>query len=187
MRRNRHTPNVDRSTGDYVDPARLREIAAGYREMADWLETTEFPIPRTALYGDLVGVTIWSSWIPDEGFVKRVGSAIRLLGGRVEKVANGASFELQKKFSGGVTFRYSMSRDAICEPVEVEREVYLNVPVDVDEAERLKDEIREAKERLEALDTKFVKVREQAIDYVCPKALLPDESPDEAQKGGDVR
>lgn len=182
LRRNKHIPNVADPFGDgYLSRERRAEIAKGLREMADWMEQSSFPLPETINYGGgfgtpcTVNLDVYSTWIADESFVKRIGSSIRLIGGRVEKRAQdfGSYYDLVKRFSGDVCFRYIISRDAVCEPIEetVQREV--DVVTDEERAEQLQAELN----ALTVRETRPVTVTR----WDCPPALLPKEPEPEVQ------
>lgn len=139
--------------------------ADGLRALADWVETTEFPVHR---YGMTTEMTIYGEWYDDEGFVRRVGSAIRLIGGRIKKGADrweGGAYWLKREFGGGVTFRYVIKRETVCTPREVEVVVDEDAPVDEARAATLKAEL----EGLEVATKRVVKVK---TVFDCPPSLL---------------
>lgn len=168
-----HIPTlIDRS--DCFTPEQAHETAEGLRALADWIETTEFPIPNTVLYGGAVVFDIYGSWFNDQDFVKRMGTAARLIGGKVEKVADPLDpyFELRRDFGGGIRFRYSVARDAVCEARETVVERPVEIVTDEERAEALKAELA----ALTTTETRPVTV----IEYDCPPSLLAKDQATEA-------
>jgi hypothetical protein len=165
----RHIPNVldpfDEDAG-FMTREQREEVALGLEQLANWIRTTRFPIPR---YARPHGMTIYSSWIQDEGFIKRVSSAIRLIGGRVEKAPWSSSYSLVRKFAGGVQLDYSISREAICTPVTKTVPKLKVVPVDTAREAELRRE-------LDALETIEITVPEEVTEYECPPSLLAKEA-----------
>lgn len=151
-------------------PEQRHEYAAGLRELADWLDTTEFPVHRYALGSDTFR-DIWPTmemhghWLDDDDFVKRVGTAARLIGGRVDKQAAGHEFRLVRTFRGGVSFVYHVARDVVCEQVTTQVEVARVLPLDAERAAKLKAE-------LDGLETTTVTEFEAKVDFICPPSLL---------------
>jgi hypothetical protein len=164
-----HIPTlIDRS--DCLTPERVAEIAEGLRRLADWVETTEFPLPTTAVFGGALSFDVYSGWYSDQDFVKRVGTAARLIGGKVDKKTDPLNpyFELSRDFGGGVRFRYNLSRDSVCEAREVEVEREVEVVTDEARAETLQAELA----ALTTKETRPVTV----IEYDCPPSLLAKEA-----------
>lgn len=151
------------------------EAAQGLRELAEWIETTEFPIPRYTLWG--LGANVYSNWIEDEGFVQRPASAAKLIGGKVNKGVgyNGGPFELTRDFGGGVRFTYSITRTVVCTPVEVTKDLVTNVPVDEKRANILQEQIDDLQAKLKEIPTETRTVPTKVTEYVCPPSLLEAE------------
>lgn len=175
-----HIPTVQ-NLDDYSTEQERKEYADGLRALADWVETTEFPIPRAAFrpYYE-VQLEVPSTWIDDEQFVKRVGSATRLIGGRVEKGTDILSdFTLTREFGGGVRFRYKINRSAICEART--ETVVENKAVRVPKDPNKQIEAHELRARLETLmeeeETTVVDVPTTVTKtvYDCPESLLEAE------------
>ncbi len=184
---NKHIPNVlEPFSKPYATKQERSAHAAGLRALADWVEETPFPIPalcfRNLSYGDAT-LDVPSVWIDDESFVKRAGSAARLIGGRVDKgtMPYGTDFKLERDFGGGVTFRYRISRDAVCTPREevVREDRY--VPVDETEESSLRFQIEELQKDLDGLDHEMRAVPVTKKVYDCPKSLLMPEAEAQAE------
>jgi hypothetical protein len=177
MRRDRHVPNVQ-DLNRYSTPQQRTQYAAGLRELADWIEETEFPLHRYALgfntFTDMSATCeINSTWLDeDPDFAKRAGSAVRLIGGRVEKKADSYSFRLTRYFSGGVCFRFRINRNAVCEEIEVQKTVTKQVPVDVYKEAKLVSAKDELEKQITALETAPKTVIETVKEYRCPESLL---------------
>lgn len=156
-----HIPNLMKSVSTVDQRA---EYAAGLRALADWVETTEFPVHY---YGLATHLVCYSDWYEDEDFVKRVGSAARLIGGFVKKGVEyeGGNFHLLRSFGGDVGFRFSITRKSVCSQTEEDEIVEEDVPVDEARAAELKAE-------LEAMETTKRKVVKTKTVYVCPPSLL---------------
>lgn len=185
-RRDRHTPNL-LDPYKYSSIKQRREYAAGLRELAAWIEETDFPLHEYALGGnkyDAAEVTIHSTYFDesDQDFVRRVGSAARLIGGRVEKGAAYATapFTLTRTFTGGVRFVFSISRGAVCEKKIVIKEVTKEMPVDTATAFELKRQKAKLELEIAALDTVAKMVTESVEEFVCPPSLI------EAEKKAEV-
>lgn len=175
-----HVPNVlDPFDGvNYLSREERAEQAAGLRKMADWLETTEFPIPRTVLYSSSwMTFMVAGSWISDKSFLARPGSAARLIGGKVDKgVADyGTDFWLTREFGGGIKFQLTIDREAVCTPRKETRLVEKTVPIDRQRAADIEQDIQDLKEKLESLDKVEVTVPTTVTVFDCPPALLPAE------------
>jgi hypothetical protein len=163
----RHVPNVlDPFADPYLSKEERAEYAEGLRALADWVEASDFPLHRAVRVG--AALEMHDLWIDDESFIKRVGSAAKLIGGKVRKVADTYAFTLIREFKGGVKFEYRISRNAVCEPVTKTRMVEKDVASDADRERELKDE-------LEKLDRHSTLVSETYTDYVCPPSLLEAE------------
>lgn len=159
-----HVPNL-------LDPdvastaAQRAEYAASLRQLADWVESTEFPVHHYGLSTELV---VYSSWYDDQSFVQRVGSAAKLIGGRVEKGADSwehGHYWLRRDFGAGVRFRFNISRAAVCTPVEKIVVVEEDVPVDGERAAQLKAEFN-------SLETVKAMVPKTVTEFECPPSLL---------------
>lgn len=181
MNRPKHTPNVlDPFSGTYASVDDRREHAAGLRALADWLEQTTFPVPSLALKRNNFSGTIDipSVWIDDESFIRRPGSAARLIGGRVDKgtAQYGTDFHLSRDFGGGVNLLYRISREAVCEAKQVVVHEDHFVPEDEEAARSLQFHIDELKGELAEMPTVVRSVPVTITDYVCPDSLLVKES-----------
>ena len=182
MSRNKHLCNVlEPFGGQYASHEERAAFAAGLRELADWLEETHFPVPslsvsKSAVYGQAV-VEVSSVWIDDEGFVKRAGTAARLIGGKVDKSVpyEGGNFYLERDFGGGVKFRYRIARDAVCEKVETTVMENRVVPEDEVAARSIEFQIEELKKELGEMPTAVRKVSVPKVEYVCPESLIVKE------------
>lgn len=166
-----HVPNLL----EPVSTAEQRaEYAAGLRALADFVESTEFPIH---VYGLRSELTVYSKWYDDEGFVRRVGSATRLIGGRVEKGADpweDGAYWLRRAFGSRAGFRYVIDRDAVCESREVVDYVDEQVPVNEERAAQLKAE-------LDSLETTTKVVAKTKTVFDCPPSLLEVEQARQGQ------
>ena len=174
-----HTPTVlDPFAEPYATRERRAEFAAGLRAMADWVETTRFPIHPygfAPVFQD-GQICISSSWLDDEGFVRRAGSAAKLIGGKVKKNTDYlGDFTLTREFGGGVKFTYRILRSAVCEEVEVEKEVEREIPVDAERAAQLKEQIEALEEEAKALERTRVTQTEIVREFACPPSLLAAE------------
>lgn len=176
----KHIPNVlDPFGQDYMSREQRAELATGLRELASWIEKSEFPIPRTTMFGsdhEVIALDIASTWMADQDFVKRPGSAIRLIGGRVDKIAapHGGPFKLIRRFGEHVVLRYSISRDAVCTPRTEATTLVENVPLDQARAAELEAEQERISEELKALETVAITKPTTQMVYDCPPALLPE-------------
>lgn len=179
MSDNRHTPNVlEPFSAPYASKERRAEHAAGLRALADWVEATRFPIPLLCLHASDYDATIDvpSVWIDDESFVKRAGSAARLIGGRVDKgvVPYGTDFTLTRDFGGGVRVRYRISRGAVCEQKEVVVEEERSVPIDDEAESRLIARVSDLQRQLDELPRETRVVSVTSTEFVCPESLLAE-------------
>ncbi len=163
----------------YATREERSEYAAGLRALADWVETTSFPIPSIALstYRCNCELEIYSAWIEDEEFVKNPGSAARLIGGEVRKGESysGGPFTLTRSFGGGVRLSYSIRREAVCEQIEVVEQVEQDVPEDDVAARSLALQIEELQEELDGLPTVTRTMDVPKTVFVCPESLLAKE------------
>ncbi len=185
MTKTKHVPNVfEPFAKPYATRAERSAHAAGLRALAQWVEETSFPIPALCFAPSDWSATVEvpSSWIDDESFVKRAGSAARLIGGRVDKgtVPYGTDFKLERDFGGGVTFRYRISREAVCEAREEVVEEEHSVPVDEAEESFLRFQIEELQKELGDLDREVRLVPVTRKTYDCPESLLAPEAKAEA-------
>lgn len=173
----RHIPNVLDPYGEgFLSRERRGELAEGLRAFAGWIEASRFPLPTTFMYGIESGLTVYSSWISDEDFVRRPGSAIRLIGGHIKKGTGYSNdFTLTRDFGGGAKFTYSINRDAVCTPRTVAKPEEVQVPVDEVEAAHLEAIAEEARRELEHLERTTVVRSRDVVEYDCPQALLPAE------------
>ncbi len=190
MSRNKHTPNVlSPFEKPYATAEERREHAAGLRALADWVEETHFPIPAHCVRENdwSATVDVPSAWIDDEGFVKRPGSAARLIGGKVDKGTNygGGDFTLTRRFGGGVVMRYRISREAVCEKVETTVMEDCVVPEDEKAARALEFHIDELKKELSEMPTAVKKVPVSKTEYVCPPSLIVKETETAAEPTAD--
>ncbi len=173
----KHVPNVlTPFEPPYASREERRAHAAGLRSLADWLETTRFPIPSLCLRASDYNATIDvpSTWIDDQSFVERAGSAARLIGGRVDKgvVPYGTDFTLTRDFGGGVQVRYRINRDAVCEAKEVVVDEERFAPIDAEAESRLIDEITQLQRRIDDLPRETRMVSVTKTEYMCPDSLL---------------
>lgn len=180
-----HIPNVlDPDT--YSTKDERAEFAAGLRALADWVETTEFPIHRYCLGHNAESpfqtVECHGYWYHDDpDFVQRAGLAARLIGGKVEKgvAPYSTDFSLTKDFGGGVRFTYRIARSAVCTAREVEKPVEIEVPVDATRAAQLAAEMDALRDELAKIPTTKVQDIEVVKEFDCPPSLLaalPDTS-----------
>ncbi len=181
MSRNKHIVNVlEPFSAPYATKEQRAEYAAGLRALATWVETTAFPIPAHCVRESdwSATVDVPSAWIDDEGFVKRPGSAARLIGGKVDKGTNygGGDFTLTRRFGGGVVMRYRISREAVCEKVETTVMEDCVVPEDETAARALEFHIDELKKELAEMPTEIKKVPVPKTEYVCPESLIVKET-----------
>lgn len=174
-----HIPNVPepRDGITYLNTESRESLAKGYEALAAWVRTSEFPIPRTVLYSDAVTLKIASSWIEDPGFVKRIGTAARLIGGKVQKGVEqyGTNFELTLPLGGGVKVLYSVDRGTVCEQVTEVKEVTEFVRSDAQLDAQIEADIKALRERQYAIpvvEKTFVK---EVTEYVCPPSLIAKE------------
>lgn len=181
----KHTPNVlEPFSGAYASKDERQAYADGLRRLADWIEETRFPIPKYCVRESdwSATVDVPSAWIDDESFIRRAGSAARLIGGRVDKGQSygGGEFTLTRHFGGGVVMRYRIAREAVCEAREevVEEEQY--VPVDDTEADALRARIEELQKELSEKPREMRKVPVTKTVFDCPPSLLakPVEEPE---------
>lgn len=175
---NRHVPNL-LDPFKYSSQDQRAEYAAGLRELAAWVETTDFPLHHHAMGGNVYAeaeITIRSNAFEDEDqdFVKRVGSAAKLIGGRVEKSEyyTGGPFRLTRTFRGGVRFIFELSRTAVCEKKTVVKDVTKAIPVDVTTATELERQKEEIEKKISELKTVVKTVPTAVEEYVCPPSLL---------------
>ncbi len=191
MSRNKHIVNVlEPFSAPYATHEERAAYAAGLRGLADWIEQTRFPIPSLCfrrVYGEQV-LDVPSLWIDDEGFVKRAGSAARLIGGKVNKgtVDFSSEFKLERDFGGGVKFRYRIARDAVCEAVEVTEPQERYVPTDEEEAERIKAQIEELQKQAAELPHEKKIVSVTRTEYVCPDSLIVKETQSETTEREEI-
>lgn len=176
----KHVPNVlDPFDGaNYLTREQRAEQAAGLRKMADWIEATEFPIPRTVLFSSSwANFTAHGIWMSDKDFLTRPGSAARLIGGKVDKGIQNYStdFVLTREFGGGIKFRFTIEREAVCTSREETKAVEKSVPVDEQRASELEGRIAELREQQQALPKEVRLVPTTVTIFDCPPALLPAE------------
>lgn len=177
-----HIPNVQEPfEGPYATREARAEYARGLRELADWVEMTEFPIPDYYLraqdhfgYGTL---NVSSIFIEDEGFIQRPGSAARLIGGKVEKGTStyGTEYILRRRFGNNVSFTYAMQREAVCTARDEEVVVEEPKPIDAARDAELAEKIKQLEEERESLPTELRPVTSTKRVYDCPPALLSRE------------
>lgn len=178
---NKHVPNVlTPFEAPYATHAQRAAYADGLRALADWVESSRFPIPTLCFdKSDYIDATlnIHSLWIDDENFIRRPGSAARLIGGKVDKSTSvyGGSFTLTRDFGGGARMRYQIMREAVCEAKEVVVDEEHLVPVDEIVAVGIKDEMKRLQKQLDELPKELRTVPVNKTVYSCPDSLLSDE------------
>src|SRR2546428_192749 len=142
----RHIPNVIRPFEDpYLTHEERQELVNGLMDLAAWIKASNFPIPKTAISYSTPGLHVPSTYIDDESFVKRPGTAAKLIGGRIEKgeLYKDGPFTLTRDFGGGVQFKFSIAREAVCESYVVTemQDTYDQVPVDPDAEMRVTENL----------------------------------------------
>lgn len=180
----KHIPNVlSPFSKPYATKEQRKAHADGLRRLADWIENSDFPIPAHLVtqsnpFGYIAdSFEINSLYFDDDSFVKRAGSAGRLMGGLVHKgVAEYTTdFALVRDFGGGVFLRYRISRSAVCEAREIIVQKPAAVPVDGVRAAEIEEKIRALEEERGDLATETREVPITELVYDCPPALLSAE------------
>ncbi len=137
------------------------DIAEGLRELAEFIETRPgVPMHRYSL----PSVTVYSQWF-DEDFDRSPAKIARAIG-TADKSSYDGTFELERQFSGKVTYRFVFGKGEVCTAREVGvREVIERRPTDQARVDELTAE-------LDALHENIVVDQVPVLEYDCPESLL---------------